>query len=50
MFMIWQKKLIIKRKAEYIKACEELEKILINLPIQELHSKEELMNWLSDEK
>ena len=44
--MIWLKELITKQeKITRDQACEELEKVIKDLPVREIHSKEELEDW-----
>ena len=44
--MIWLRRLIIKmEEMTRDQACEELEKAISDLPVHELHSKEEFEDW-----
>lgn len=44
--MIWQRRLIIKMKEiTRDQACEELERVISDLPVHELYSKEEFEDW-----
>lgn len=46
MYTIWPRRLITKREEMMQdQACKELEKTISDLPVHELHSKEEFEDW-----